>query len=184
MRIDPRLALLVAGLAGLIVGSGQVHWWDVTWSSDFGTGSAGVSGYAGTGGLSSALPAAVFAAVLLTLTLAARGRRVVGVLTGLAGLGMVAAGLTVPLPSDAVVTQAALGAGLAGQWSVTATAGPLGYALSGLLVAAASGWLVARPPAPRARGNAGGRQDVTSALDSWKAMDDGLDPTDDERDGA
>ena len=131
-----------------------------------------------------ALMTLVLAALLLTLTLAARGRRIVGVLTACAGLAMIAAGLTVPPPSDAVVTQAAPAAGLAGEWTVAAGFGPLGFALCGLLVVGASVWLVARPPAPRARENAGARQDVTSALDSWKAMDEGLDPTDDERDGA
>ncbi|MBK8462973.1 MAG: Trp biosynthesis-associated membrane protein [Nigerium sp.] len=182
MRLDPRLAMLLAGLAGLIAG-GQ-HWWIVTWSFESAGGSVGIGGHAGTGGLSSALPGFVLAALLLTLTLAARGRRVVGVLTALAGAGMIAAGLTVPTPSEAVVMQADLGLGIVGQWTADATFVPVVYALCGLLVVAASVWLVARPPAPRARGNAGARQDVTSALDSWKAMDDGRDPTDDERDGA
>lgn len=182
MRIDPRLPLLVAGLAGLIVGN--LPWWTAAWTSEFAGSEVSIGAQPGTGGLSGALPGVVLVAVLLTLTLAVRGRRIVGVLTALVGLAMIAVGLTVSSPSDAVVTQAAPAAGLAGASSVTATAGPLGYALCGLLVAAASGWLVARPPVPRPRGNTGARQEVASALDSWKAMDEGLDPTDDERDGA
>ncbi|MFT3877984.1 MAG: Trp biosynthesis-associated membrane protein [Propioniciclava sp.] len=183
MRIDPRAALAAAGLAGLAAGT-QLPWWTVTWSSGFGSGSAPLTGQAGTSGLASALPVFVLAAVLLTLSLGPRGRRIVGVLTALAGLGMVAAGLTVPAPGDALIAQTIVEAGIANERVAAATGGALGYAAAGALVAAASVWLVAKPPASRRKRNAGEPVDVTSALDSWKAMDQGLDPTDDERGGA
>lgn len=182
-RIDPRLPLALAALAGLIVGT-HVPWWTVSWASGFGNGTAPLTGQAGTSGLAGALPVFVLAGVLLTLTLRARGRRIVGVLTALAGVGMLVAGLTVPAPADALIAQAIVEAGIANERAAVPTGGALGYAVAGALVAAASVWLVVRPPAGRRPRNAREAADVTSALDSWKAMDEGLDPTDDERDGA
>ena len=72
MRIDPRLPLLVAGLAGLIVGN--VPWWTAAWTSEFAGSEVSIGALPGTGGLSGALPGVVLVAVLLTLTLAVRGR--------------------------------------------------------------------------------------------------------------
>ena len=69
---------------------------------------------------------------------------------------------------------------LGGAWSLTPTASPIAYGVVGLLVAAAALWLVVRPPVRRVRTAGGASGDVTDPLASWKAMDDGQDPTESE----
>ena len=101
-------------------------------------------------------------------------------LAAAAGLGLAALGLLGGPPSDAVVEQHVLAATLGGAWSLTPTASPSAYGVVGLLVAAAALWLVVRPPVRRVRTAGGASGDVTDPLASWKAMDDGQDPTDSE----
>lgn len=180
MKLDPRLVVTVGALVGLAVAA-LADWWDVRWSDGAGGGgAAGLSGSTGTGGLAVILPAVVLAAMLTTLTLGSFGRRAVGLVATAAGLGMIAAGFAHPVPTEAVVAQSLPLATLGGDWAVSVLAAPRAYGVVGLLVAAASALIVARPPARRARGvrEAGG--EVTDPLASWKAMDDGQDPTDDE----
>lgn len=180
MRADPRLATAAGALVGLGVAA-LADWWTVTWGDGMtGGGSAGLSGSLGTGGLAAILPGVVLAAMLATLTLATTGRRAVGLVAAAAGLGMAALGLLGGPPSDAVVEQHVLAATLGGAWSLTPTASPIAYGVVGLLVAAAALWLVVRPPVRRVRTAGGASGDVTDPLASWKAMDEGQDPTDSE----
>lgn len=180
MRIDPRLVVAASALVGLVV-AGLADWWEVRWAEGVAAGgAAGLSGVTGTGGLAGILPGVVLAAMLATLTLGTVGRRGVGLVAAAAGLGMAALGFWAPLPSDAVIAQHMVVATLGADGSVTRLGAPIAYGVVGLLVAAASGWLVARPPTRRARGVREANGDVTDPLASWKAMDDGHDPTDDE----
>ncbi|HHU39511.1 MAG TPA: hypothetical protein GXZ45_09565 [Propionibacterium sp.] len=180
MRLDPRPAVVLAALAGLGVGA-LADWWRVAWAGGMAAeGTAGLSGSTGTGGLAAILPSAVLAAMLATLTLGTNGRRAVGLVAAALGIGMAAVGLAGPTPSDAVVEQQLVAATLGGEWSLTATAAPVAYGVIGLIVAAASAWLAARPPVRRVRGVREASGEVTDPLASWKAMDDGQDPTDDE----
>lgn len=180
MRLDPRLVVVLTALAGLVVAT-AVDWWRVSWDAGMTAGgSAGLSGVTGTGGLVALLPAVALAAMLATLTLGSLGRRVVGLVSLGIGIGMAGLGLSGSRPSDAVVEQHVVVATLGQEWSLAATAASLAYGVIGLLVAAASAWLVARPPVRRARGVREASGEVTDPLASWKAMDDGQDPTDDE----
>lgn len=180
MRLDPRLAASGAALAGLWLG-GQGDWWRIAWRSDLAaSGAVGITGAAGTGALSVALPAVALAGLLVTLTLKRSGRRAVGVLTALVGAGMGVLGLSPRVPSEEALEQA-LRTTLATQWEVATTGQPAVYGVVGLLLAAASCWLVVRPPSPAThtdRPRASG--ELADSQASWKAMDEGLDPTDTE----
>ena len=155
MKRDPRLVVAVGALAGLAL-AGLADWWEVRWAEGMTAGGA-----AG-------------------LTLGTVGRRGVGLVAAAAGLGMAALGFAGADPSAGVVAHHIVVATLGGDWVLTRLGAPIAYGVVGLLVAAASGWLVARPPLRRARGVREASGDVTDPLDSWKAMDDGHDPTDDE----
>ncbi len=180
MRLDVRTLIAVGALAGLGVAA-LADWWEVRWADGVTpAGSAGIPGTAGSGGLAAILPAVVLAAMLATLTLGRGGRRVVGLVALGAGLGMAWLGIAGPLPTPAVVEQHVALATLGGDWALSVLGAPRAYGVIGLLVAAASALLVARPPAKRAPGVRKASGEVTDPLASWKAMDDGQDPTDDE----
>lgn len=178
MRVDPRVPLALSGLAGLGVGA-QGPWWTIAWDGTFGAaGSMGLTGGAGTGGLAGVLPAVALAAVLATLTLRTPGRRAVGVVAALAGAGMAVLGLSSPMPNREVVEQAVRAATLSTDLAVTPTGLAMAYGGLGLLVAVCSVWLVARPPAARRRpDDRGATDELADSLSSWKAMDEGRDPT-------
>lgn len=178
MTRDPRLPVTLAALVALGVAA-LADWWVVDWADGVApSGTAGLSGTTGTGGLAAILPGVALAAMLTTLTLGTTGRRAVGLVAAAAGAGMAWLGLAGPAPSDAVVEQHLVAATLGARWSLVATAAPVAYGVVGLLVAAASAWLVARPPTKRSRGVREASGEVTDPLASWKAMDDGQDPTD------
>ncbi|MFP5416145.1 MAG: Trp biosynthesis-associated membrane protein [Actinomycetes bacterium] len=178
MRIDPRLVVTLLGLAALGVAS-QGTWWTVSWSGDLGpAGSAPLTGGTGTGGLAIALPVVILAAMLATLTLRRAGRRAVGVLGLVTAAGMAVLGLSGPAPGLEVVQQAVRAATLATDLRLEPTAMAVGYGVIGVAAAAASGWLIVKPPPARTRrGRGEPTSEVTDALSSWKAMDEGRDPT-------
>src|SRR3954454_19879555 len=89
--------LLAGGLVGLVAGSQA--WWHAVGSGVF----VSITGSQATGGLTTALAAAVLAGVLLVLTLGARASRAVGVLLVLTGLGMVVTGVSRARPTPATV---------------------------------------------------------------------------------
>lgn len=178
MRLDPRLPVTLIALAGVAAGA-LPDWWTVTWAEGLGGGGAvGIRGTDTSGGLTALLPAIALAAMLATLSLGRVGRRVVGVLAAVAGVGMAGAGLGAPLPDDSVVERLAPLALLADGFTVAPTAVPLVYAVLGGLLVLASAWSVARPPAARRRASVP-RTDsqLADSLSSWKAMDEGHDPT-------
>ena len=68
---------------------------------------------------------------------------------------------------------------LADDWSAVATWVPWAYAATGAAGVAASGWLVARPGI-RHRPVTPRGAELADSVASWKAMDEGHDPTEDE----
>ncbi len=178
MRVDPRLPATLLGLVGVGLAL-WADWWTVAWSEGLsGAGTAGIPGAGGTGGLAALLPAVGLVVVLTTLTLGRTGRRVVGVVAVLAGLGMAALGFLGGTPSASVVEQHVTLVALGAAWTVAPTWAPTAYGVVGLLVAAIAAAWVARPPARRARTVRGASGNVTDPVASWKAMDEGHDPTD------
>ena len=179
---DPRLWLAVAALAGLLVGT-QAPWWSVTFTGMTGAAGTGeIKGVAGSGGLAMVLPAVALAALLATLMLRRVGTRVMAAAAVLAGVGMAVLGFSPATPVAEAVQETVQGAALATAADPVATAWPIVYGVLGVAVAATAGWLLARPPARRARTPARAA-DVTDPLAAWKAMDAGEDPTRSAEDG-
>jgi uncharacterized membrane protein (TIGR02234 family) len=170
--------LLVGGAVALI-GSGQ-PWWRAA--------GEGVvlkfSGTQATGGLSQALAIVALAGTLLMLALRTRGRRIIGALLVLVGVGLaVVGGLGVRPSADAIGSQVH---GVSLPDTLSATVWPWIFVASGVLVAVgavltmitAGTWPSRsdrfRPGSSRSEGPA---SDDPAEL--WKAMDAGVDPTTD-----
>ena len=178
--------LAVGAVLALVAGSGA--WWRAA-----GTGvSVAFTGTEATGGLAQALALVALAGVLLALVLRSRGRRVLGVLLTLAGVGAVVLGLLRPRPASGAVRTRVLEVSLADSFALTGTAWPYAYALAGLLVGAAAllmALTAARWPSRAARFERAGagevpgagvladarRDDDPAAL--WRLLDAGVDPT-------
>lgn len=118
---------------------------------------------ASASGLPAVLPGAFLAGLLLTWMLGRAGRRVVAVLLGVLGAAMAGAGVAAALPGAEAS---------ASPWAAWA------YAALGVAAVAASVWLAANP-GERRHAVSPARAEVADTLASWKAMDAGLDPTDD-----
>jgi uncharacterized membrane protein (TIGR02234 family) len=170
--------LLIGGALALI-GSGQ-PWWRAA--------GEGVvlkfSGTQATGGLSQALAIVALAGTLLMLALRTRGRRIIGALLVLVGVGLaVVGGLGVRPSADAIGSQVH---GVSLPDTLSATVWPWIFVASGVLVAVgavltmitAGTWPSRsdrfRPGSSRSEGPA---SDDPAEL--WKAMDAGVDPTTD-----
>ena len=170
-------ATLAAGTIGAFVAGARPWWLAVVADGD-----APLSGNVSSGGLSQALGLVTVAGLLLSLTLAARGRRVLGAVLALAGIGMVGVGVARPRPSEQTVQEAIRSFSLAVEATRAATAWPWVYAASGLLVAAGGALLVVLAPRWGSRRSRFERGPVTVDLDDpaaiWKALDAGVDPTD------
>lgn len=194
----PALGGLALG-AVLALVAGSRAWWRAA-----GTGvSVTFTGTEASGGLAQALALVVLAGALLALVLAGRGRRVLGVLLVLTGVGVVVLGLTRPRPASGTVRSRVLEVSLADQFALLGTPWPYVYGGAGLLVVAAAGLMAftaprwpsraarfERPDAPPATGSAsgsatgstppagaadGGREDDPATL--WRQLDAGIDPT-------
>ena len=172
--------LLVGGALALI-GSGQ-PWWRA-----IGEGVVlRFSGTQATGGLSQALAIVVLAGTFLMLALRSRGRRVIGALLVLVGVGLaLVGGLGLRPRADAISSQVHQ-VSLTDTLQLTATVWPWVFAVSGVLVTVgavltmitAGSW-----PSRSDRFRPGSRRsEVPAAQDPaelWKAMDAGVDPTTD-----
>ncbi|MDN5570462.1 MAG: Trp biosynthesis-associated membrane protein [Propionibacteriaceae bacterium] len=178
MRLTPRaaLAFCVAAAFGLAL----APWWSLSWQGSIGSGAAEVGGAAGTGGLAQVLAVAAAGGLLLTLTLRAPGRRIVGGLLALLFAGMTAVGVAAHGADAGVLAASVPEAALATDAAARASVWPTLYAAVGALGVAGSAWLVARPMVVR-RGPAGEAPGVglADSQASWKAMDAGIDPTQD-----
>jgi len=184
------------GLGGLAVGAvlalvaGSRAWWRAA-----GTGvSVAFPGTEATGGLAQALALVVLAGALLGLVLRGRGRRVLGVLLVLAGVGILVLGASRPRPASGAVRTRVLEVSLADQFALVGTAWPYVYAAAGLLVLAAAAVMTLTAPRWPSRasrferpavGAPGEGQPVAAVADRrdddpaalWRLLDAGVDPT-------
>jgi uncharacterized membrane protein (TIGR02234 family) len=171
---------LLGGTALALIASGR-PWWQAVGEGVV----AKITGSEATGGLSQALAIVVLAGTLLILALRARGRRVVGTLLLLVGLGMALAGGLRRQPNPEAVRSQVPEVSLVDALNLSATVWPWVYALSGVLIAAgaavtmitASRWPARsdRYQAQPSQGEAGASDDDSAEL--WKALDAGVDPT-------
>lgn len=173
--------------AGLLLGGGlgvvaaAQPWWRAV-GQDL---SVKITGVEATGGLSQALAVVTLAGALLILVLKSRGRRVVGVVLTLAGLGIVVVGaLRVRPSSDAVLTQVRA-VSLADQFALDPTPWPWVFATAGALVCAGAVLTAVTAGRWPTRADRFARSDRPAhpvaaddePVDVWRALDAGLDPT-------
>jgi uncharacterized membrane protein (TIGR02234 family) len=174
--------LLIGGALAL-VGSAQ-PWWRAT--------GEGVvlrfSGTQATGGLSQALAIVALAGTLLMLALRTRGRRVIGAMLLLVGVGLAVLGGLGLQPSADAVGSEVHGVSLADTFQLSATVWPWLFAVSGALVAIGAVLTMITAGSWPARSNrfqpGQSRAEVPASEDPaelWKAMDAGADPTIDAR---
>jgi uncharacterized membrane protein (TIGR02234 family) len=170
---------LLIGSALALVGSAQ-PWWRTT-------GEGVVQRFTGTqatGGLSQALAIVALAGTLLMLALRTRGRRVIGALLLLVGVGLaVLGGLGLQPNADAIGSEVH-DVGLADTFQLNATVWPWVFAFSGALVATGGALTMITAgtwPARSNRFEPGQSSAEVPAFEDptelWKAMDAGIDPT-------
>ncbi len=169
------VALLVGTVGAFATGA------QAWWTADATGTTAAVTGTVSSGSLSQALAVVTVAGLLLSLTLAARGRQVLGAVLFLAGAGMLALGVSRPRPAADVVAEALRSVTLSVDWTLTGTGWPWAYAAAGLLVAVGGCLLVVLAPRWETRRSRFERGpvpvDLSDATAVWKAMDAGVDPT-------
>ena len=173
---------LLLGSALALVGGAQ-PWWRAT-------GEGVVLRFTGTqatGGLSQALAIVALAGTLLMLALRTRGRRVVGALLLLVGVGLAMLGGLGLQPNADAVGSEVHGVGLAA-FQLSATVWPWVFAVSGALVAIGGALTMITAGTWPARSNrfqpGQSKAEVPASEDPaelWKAMDSGADPTIDAR---
>ncbi len=147
--------------------------------------SVGISGVQSTAGLSQALAVVTLAGALLILVLKTRGRRVVGVLLTLVGLGIALLGALRTEPSSDAVLTRVREVRLADQFALEATPWAWVFAAAGVLVAAgailtattAGRWPVRADRFTRDEAPARPVSATDEPADVWKALDAGMDPT-------
>jgi uncharacterized membrane protein (TIGR02234 family) len=170
---------LLSGGALALIANAQ-PWWRAT-----GDGLAVTfTGTQATAGLSQALAIVALAGTLLMLALRARGRRVVGALLAVLGLGIgLAGGLRVQPSADAVRSQVRE-VSLVEAFRLSTTAWPWIFALSGVLIVVGAAVTMITAGSWPARSNrfeldqaAPTTSDESAEL--WRAMDAGVDPTSD-----
>lgn len=172
----PAFWLVVAGLAALFAATRP--WWHVGWGAASGEGTVDLVG-SQVSPASVVLPGALLGGTLLLMTLRATGRRVVAVLLGLLAGGMVTIGVLNPRPDAASVAEVLATRTVAEATRLDAAGAPWAFAAAGVVGLAAAAWLFARPVADSSRPVRRSAVEVEDSLASWKAMDDGLDPTTD-----
>jgi uncharacterized membrane protein (TIGR02234 family) len=173
---------LLLGSALALLGGAQ-PWWRAT-------GEGVVLRFTGTqatGGLSQALAIVALAGTLLMLALRTRGRRVVGALLLLVGVGLAMLGGLGLQPNADAVGSEVHGVGLAA-FQLSATVWPWVFAVSGALVAIGGALTMITAGTWPARSNrfqpGQSKAEVPASEDPaelWKAMDSGADPTIDAR---
>ncbi len=172
-RFGPRSLLVLVGV-GQVVMAGR-PWWYVVDTKN----TVEVSGNLASAGLAQALAFAVLGGLLLTLTLGSVGRRVVGALVGIVQLGAIVLGVWHPQPSDAVLQTLKLANPLAETYTLQSAFGSWVFAALGVIGVLGSVWLMARPVTDSSRPDRVAVAGLAHSLDSWKAMDEGFDPTQD-----
>lgn len=177
--------LAIGGLAlgGLLAVIVSAQPW---WRAEADGADVAFTGSDASAGLTQALALVVLAGTLLALTLRARGRRILGVLLTVAGVGVVIVGAIRLRPSGANVRTRLREVSLADQYELVGTAWPWIYAVAGVLVLGGAVVMVAtsgRWPQRADRFQRATREAAVSNPDEadpaalWKAMDAGIDPT-------
>jgi uncharacterized membrane protein (TIGR02234 family) len=175
-------SLLAGGALALIAG-GQ-PWWRAAAVEGL---VVKITGTQATGGLSQALAVVALAGTLLLLALRGNGRRIVGALLLLIGIGLILAGALGLEPSPSAVRSEVREVSLADAFSLSATAWPWIFALSGVLVVlgavttmiTAGSW-PSRSNRFQPKVNHGVPASSDEPAELWKAMDAGVDPTADQ----
>lgn len=171
--------LLLGG--GLAIVAASQPWWRAV-----GEGvSVKFTGTDATAGLSQALAVVVLAGTLLILALRARGRRLVGVLLALTGVGIAVVGALRLRPSPEAVRTQVRAVSLIDQFALQATGWPWIFAGAGALVVLGATTTALTAPRWPSRAGRFERTEVPvrpvaaedEPSDVWKAMDAGLDPT-------
>ncbi|HYP44505.1 MAG TPA: Trp biosynthesis-associated membrane protein [Propionibacteriaceae bacterium] len=175
--------LLLGGLLALVATS------QAWWRAAGGGASVSFSGTEASGGVSQALAVVSLAGTLLVLVLQARGRRVLAVLLGLTGLGVVAVALLRRAPGGEAVRTRMRSVSLTDAFTMTSTPWPAVFAVAGLIVLAGASllWRGAPrwvPQVDRFKRGTPPEQATTRAVNAeddpgavWRALDAGLDPT-------
>lgn len=180
-------AVRAASLTGLLVGAGlglvagAQPWWHAVGQSVAVT----FTGAQASAGLGQALALVVLVGTLLALVLAVRGRRVLGALLVLAGLGALVLGVSRPRPSADAVRSEVREVSLADQFALTPTVWPWVYAAAGLMVIAAALLMFSTAPRwpgrtarfERAGEESAPRVELDDPARLWRSLDAGLDPT-------
>lgn len=174
MRFSPVPALWATGVLALVCA--MAPWWTVQGQSS----PVALTGNESTGNLPQALALVCLGGILVTLTLRAGGRRVIGLLLAAAYGAVATLGVLRPRPGGDLVAERLGTTAFADASGVVPTPWPWAYAVTGILGLAASLWLMRRPGDPRPRGVRDRRAPLEDSLASWKAMDAGVDPTADE----
>ena len=169
----PTPVAVLWGTGALAILAAEQGWWSAT----AGAATVTLSGAQATDGLARSLALVALVGVLLTLTLRAFGRRVVASALGATYVGIALLGLGRPAPGADVVAAELSAATFADAARLTPSAWNWAYAVAGVTGAVASLWLAARPGVPTRRGVGERRAPLDDSLASWKAMDDGVDPT-------
>lgn len=167
----PTAPAWVASVLALVVA--QQPWWQVSSA----LGAVPLTGVAASGGLAQALSLVALAGAAVTLVLRHVGRRIAGLAIGAAHAGVAVLGFAHPRPSSETVSDALGAAGLAETWQLAMTPWPWAYGAIGVLGVVAGALLVLRPVAESSRSVRDTTAPVADSLASWKAMDEGIDPT-------
>lgn len=167
----PRSLLVAIVLLQLVVAS--LPWWHLVGDE----GRIAVSGNLASAGVTQALAIIMAGSLLVTLSVGARGRRIIGAFIAVAQLAVVALGVSRPRPSDADLGSLLASGPMVGTSALQGAIWPWLYAALGALGVAGALWLVRRPVTDSSRPVPDGVVRLADSLDSWKAMDEGLDPT-------
>lgn len=174
-RPGPIAGLWVAGVACLVLA--QQPWWTVAWSDALGSGAASLTGTAATSGLARALTLAALGGTLLAWWLGPTGRRIVAAPVGFVhGAGLVLAAIN-PSPGDAAVADALGAVRMSGAVELTATGWSWLHAAGATVGVVCAFWLAVRPGGRITSAVREERVPLADSLNTWKAMDDGIDPT-------
>ena len=178
-RRSVALGVLLAGIA-VAISSGYLPWALIIEPQ----ARAEIAGQETTGGLAPALTLAAAAGSLLIMVLGARGRRVVGVVVGLVGAGMVLTGLLFNEPPPGRVDQLSGSTSFDIAPAIAVGVGAWLYVCAGVLLVAGAVLTIVHSPGWPSRVRRFERPDSSppsvdtdDPLALWQAMDAGLDPT-------
>lgn len=180
MRVHPIVPVAAAGALAWL--TAQASWLEVTPTDLTSSVRALVSGADATGGLAQVLPLAVLGGSLLMLTLQCNGRRIVTVLIGLIFVGGVLLGAAPPDPHPSTLEPLLRQQAILGEYALSWQPVRWAYAALNLVGLAAAVWLWRQPMgacrvSDSSRPVQSSASRVADSVDSWKAMDEGVDPT-------